>query len=158
MAVVSGILGLVGIQNDRSPSLSLCRVLKAAQLVIILVSCSIVLLNLDDISWEIAQEIIETDHPDIDPEMLREDVRALLLSEAVSSGVFWVFYLLYCLISIHSLLSFMKRGVNVDQQQLILTVPEVADGMDVSSARIQTDNYASTILHGQQAEIPVSIQ
>ena len=158
LAVLGGVLGLIGVQNDRIPSLSLCRILKLAQLAMIIASCLMVLCNLDDISWELAQEMIDSDHPDIDPGVLEERVRSSLYSEVLSSGVFWVLYLLYSLISIHSLLSFIKRGVNADQQQLILTIPPDADMLAISRPQIHADNYASPLLHGQHAEIPVSAQ
>lgn len=158
VALLAGSVGLVGIQKKRLGHLSFFRKLKVVQLAVVLMSNLIVIFNLDDISWGVTQDIIDTQHPDIDSNTLQIQVRSALLSRAVSSIIFWAAYLVYSLYWATSYITSLKAGIDLDQRQVVLTVPEHSNILPAPRAQLVSSGSEFPLLHGQQASIPTSVQ
>lgn len=159
LSILGGALGLVGLQKTSWTHLRYYRIVKAVQILLVVVSSTIVLLNMHEIAPQLADEIIEqikeaaketgNPEPEIDRKMIIEQVVFGLTISSCTSMFLWLTLGMYALYMIHSLSLWFKRGADPNQPQFTIAIPPVDQ-----SGQVQ---YVTPLLQGQSPSIPLSI-
>ena len=165
LACIGSLMGFWGVQRKSWVILNYYRVIKALQLILVIASSVIVLMNLSDIAPSLADEIIqEIDEaaqeagepiPIIDRKKLIEKVTMGLIASSIGSIMLWITFGLYALYIIHSLYTWYKRGSDPTMQSFFVSLPPPEMGGQSGVApQIQ---YATPLLQGQSPSIPLSV-
>ena len=155
---MGGFVGIHGVQKKDAKSVLLYSYIKGLQNICMLVSCFMILTNMDTIADKLADETIEElieeaarkhmDPPKIDRDQVYNYIVQSLQLSCYLTMLLWSTLGLYGYYIIHSLGKWYQAGLDPAARRLQISVPS-------ESSRIQ---YVSPLLQGQTPMIPVAIQ
>ena len=160
---------MVGMQKRSSKFMKIYTLVKAIQIVLVLITSYLVLTNIIAIANEMADEEIERESedarrhgeapPKIDREALVIICRLYLMATTRMALIFWCTLGTYSLYVIQSLSTWYARGSDPAEPRVIVTVPPYAQDAPMtelqSGSRIQ---YATPLLQGQSPAIPIAVR
>jgi hypothetical protein len=160
LAIVGGCIGIIAVQKKHARFAASYSYIKALQYICMVVSCMIILFNIQDIAEQLTDETIQrmmeeaerkhANPPKIDRPALLDSVVMYLNVSSQISLIQWTTLGLYGFYIIHSLGRWYAEGRDPSERRITVGIE--------SHIEIDRVQHVSPLLQGQTPTIPIAIQ